>query len=184
MHPLGSSRTHNSFCFYLHDQYPQTPLTMIVHPCMLPPPPPSSTGTNSGSSMPLSGGISPSGLISTSEAPSNNSGSMVANPFHLSHLIGTQAGSFTGQQGLSAPPVLPMAMHNNLGSGTSPNYSPAGASSTYNSGALNSSLEALLQQVTPPSDENQVRRDQLLLQLLLEKHDALDSKQSGGAGNN
>jgi len=143
---------------------------------------PSPMSADNGSSLLSSNGLS----SSTSEAPSNNSGSMVANPFHLSHLIDTQSGSFTGQQGLSAP-VLPMAIHHNLGSGTSPNYSPAGAtrSSTYNSGALNSSLEALLQQVTSPSDENQVRRDQLLLQLLLEKHDDLDSKQYGwGAGNN
>jgi len=134
---------------------------MIVHPFM--PSPTSSTSANNVSSMPSAGGISSSGPSSTSEARSDNPGSMLANSFRV-----IQAGRFTGQQGLLPDPK-------------SPNYSPAGASSTYNSGALNSSLEALLQQVTPPSDEDQARRDQLLLQLLLEKHNDLDSKQSGGA---
>ena len=135
---------------------------MIIHPFM-PPPLSSSASANNGSSMPSS-----SGLTSTSEVPSNNPGSMVANSFHSSHL----RGSFAGQQDLLTDPNLP-----NLGMGISPNCSPVrvGARSTRDSGALNNSsgaddMMAMLQQGTLPSSDDQARRDQLLLQLLLEKH--------------
>ena len=173
MHPLGSSRTYPFFLF-LH-QYPQSPL-MMVHPFM---PPPSSTISNNGSSMPP-----PGGLTSTSEAPSNDAGSMMANPFHPSpHLRSIQVGSFAAQHGLLTDPSLAMDMHNNLGAGISPNYALAGT--TGDPGALNGSLvavdmTAMLQQATPPSDENQARRDQLLLQLLLEKHNDWESQNSAG----
>jgi len=161
--------------YYLH-QYAQSPL-MMVNPFM--PPPVSSMSANNGTSTPSANS---NGISSISEAPSNNSGSMLANPFHLSHLRGIQAGSFAGQQGNDSP-----------GPGICPNYSAAGATSSTgdSSAVINSSslgaagdMPALLQQVTPPSDENQARRNQLLLQLLREKHNNWDSKKSVVGGNN
>ena len=115
------------FLIHLHHQYPQSP-RVILHPFMPPVLPSTTTSTN----MTSAGGMPSSGLSSTSQAPSNNPGSIVANSSYLSHIRGEQIESFTGQQGLLTDP-------SHLGAGISPTYAPAGASSTGDASALNNS---------------------------------------------